>query len=124
MTISFKKHELFPDEIIIRDFIGHVFVDQIIQSWEYLLKEELISNELKGVINNISECALEMTMPGFERLIAFLKSHEEFKRYKLAVICSDPKKIVFPMLGQNRESELKIRPFATVQSAVDWIIYE
>jgi hypothetical protein len=124
MSIFYKKHELYPEWILIRDFTEKVSVDEIIDSWEYLLETGMISSTVKGVINNLSGCDLRMDLTGFKTLTDYLKKKESLRRIKLAVICDNPKTIVFPVLGEFQEKELKIRPFTTLEAAVEWIIYE
>jgi hypothetical protein len=122
MSILYKNHDQYPDFILIRNFTGEVDVDEIMNSWDFLLENKLITNETKGVINNLTECELKMNIHGFDILMDYLKKHGDLKRLKLAVICDDPGTIVFPMLGESDERELKIKPFSTEKAAVNWII--
>ena len=122
MSIAFIKYENFSDSILIRKFTESVEVSDIIGSWEYLLEQKMLTDSVKGVINDITDCELKMNMESFKTLIGYLKEHEIFKKIKLAVICDDPKKIVFPVFGSLNESELNIRPFATMDAAVEWIL--
>lgn len=122
MSIVYVKHDLYPESILIRNFIGKVDVDAIIDSWEYLKQNKLIDKKIKGVINNLTGCELIMNMESFKTLIAYLKKEDYIKKIKLAVISDNPKTMVFPFLGENQESELKIKPFSTMEAAVNWII--
>ena len=122
MSILYRKHEIFPESILIRDFEDCVTVDEIIASWEYLLSNSLLSNITKGVINNLTGCNLQMNIESFKRLIAYLRSQEIFKSIKLAVVCDNPQIIVFPTLGEVKITDLNIKPFTTVEAAVDWIL--
>jgi hypothetical protein len=63
-----------------------------------------------------------MDMESFKTLIAYLKKEDSIKKIKLALISDNPETMVFPFLGENRESELKIKPFSTMEAAVNWII--
>jgi hypothetical protein len=123
MSILYKKHELYPEWILIRDFTGKVSVDEIIDSWEYLIKNEMISSTLKGVINNLTDCDLKMDMISFRTLIDYMKRKDSLRRIKIAVICDNPKIIVFPVLGETQEKDLNIHPFTTIEAAAEWIIY-
>jgi hypothetical protein len=124
MSILYRKHEAYPDSILIRNFIEKINVSDIIDSWEYLIENKMITGTLKGVINNLQDCELQMDINSFKTLIAYLKRNDCLSKIKLAVICDNPKTIVFPMLGEKEEHELKIRPFSTLEAAVHWIIYE
>jgi hypothetical protein len=124
MSILYKNHELYPESILIRNFTDKVSVNEIIDSWEYLIDNKMIISTIKGVINNISGCELKMDLNSFKILIDYLKKKESLRRIKLAVICDNPKMIIFPTLGEVEEKELKIRPFSTLEAATDWILKE
>ena len=68
MSIFYEKHVLYPESILIRNFIGKVSLKDIIDSWEYLHVNNLIDNKVKGVINNLSGCELIMDMENFKTL--------------------------------------------------------
>jgi len=124
MSIAYKRHSLYPDDIYIREFKGRVNVEEVIQSWEFLINNNLLNHNIKGVINDLGDCQLDIDMNSFHVLIAYLKTHDQFKKIKLAVICDDPHTIVFPALGEAREKSLKIKPFASEEAAVEWIMFD
>lgn len=121
MSITYRRHEKFQDSILIRDFTGKVNVHEIIQSWETLLEKQLITPQTIGVMNNLVDCDLEMDMGSFNILLEYLKEHKALAQLKLAVICNDPKTIVFPALGEHKESDLTIKPFSSEKAALKWI---
>ena len=121
MSILYKKHGLYPDSILIRKFVGKVSVDDIIESWEYLQKNKLIDDKIKGLINDLTGCELLLDMNCFSTLMIYMKSQDFIRAIKIAVICDTPQKIVFPVMGEKHHSELKIKPFSTLEAAVHWI---
>lgn len=123
MSIDYKKIYLYSDSILIRKFSGSVNLEEIIESWDYLIQNDLLTEKQKGVINDLSRCQLDMNMQSFEKLISYLKSNDIFKSVKLAVITDSPDKIVYPLMGEMQIKELRIKVFATFEAAVDWIIY-
>jgi hypothetical protein len=122
MNILHKKYNLFPENILVRDFIDEVRAEDIINSWEVIIDEKMITPTIKGVINNLIGCDLKMDMNGFNTVIEYFKEHKELKGLKLAVVCDSPGKLVFPMLGEHRYAEIQIKPFSSVEAAVSWII--
>ena len=122
MSIIFENHTAYPESILIRKFAGVVDIEEILNSWEYLIDNNMIHANLKGVINNISSCDLSIDMDGFKSLIEYLKSTAKLRQIKLAVICTDPNKIIFPILGENIEKELRIKTFSTTEAAEKWIM--
>lgn len=121
MTIFYERHPKYPESVLIRKFIGEINVENIIDSWEYLIENKMITDSIKGVINDLVGCKLNMNISSFEKLMVYLKSHECFVNIKLAVVCEDPRTIVFPILGENKESKLKIKAFSTFAAASDWV---
>jgi len=122
MTISYRKHDLYPESLLIRDFTGKVSLNEIIESWDYIIANNLIEDSTRGIINNLIGCELLMDMESFSTLLAYLKEHDQLKKIKLAVICDDPRTIIFPSLGESKERELRIKPFSTMKAAVNWAI--
>ncbi len=122
MSIIYKVHNKYPEEILVREFKGDVDVDQIIASWEYLLSCGKLTVKVRGVINDLSNCNLIMDLVSFKKLAGYLKRTEEFKSLKLAVVSNSPKNVVFPFIGETQIIELMIRPFSTETAAVNWIV--
>lgn len=124
MSIAYKYHEQYKNSILIRKFHGNINVIDIIESWNFLINHKLITPNILGVINDLQKCNLMLDFDSFETLTDFLKRHEQLRRLRLAVIIDTPEKIVFPMLGENHEKELKIKPFSTIEAATKWIIFD
>lgn len=122
MSILYEKHNQYPDFILIRKFTGKVNVEEIVRSWNFLLEKHLITDKTKGVINNLTESELDMNINSYGILIDFLKNNDILKNLRLAVICDTPGKVVFPMMGEETEKELTIKPFSTESAAVNWIM--
>ncbi len=122
MSILYKNHPQYPDFILIRNFTGKITVNEIIDSWDFLLNQQLLTDKTKGVINNLTKSELDMNIESFSTLINYLKKNDNLKRLKLAVICDTPGTTVFPMLGELRVKELNIKPFSTEEAAISWIM--
>lgn len=122
MSIEFKKHETFPELILIRDFRGVVTIADIIASWENLIENRLITPNIKGVINNLTGCELKMEIKNRTILFDYLKQKAELKNLMLAVISNNPNMIVIPTLGEIEVNEVRIKPFSTFQAAESWIL--
>jgi len=118
----YKKHEKYPDFILVREFLGTVSVNDIIDSWEYLIENKLLTSNLKGVINDLSNCTLNMDMNSFETLMKYLKSNEILKSLRLAVITNNPHNIVFPIIAELEKKDLEVGTFSTLDASVNWII--
>ena len=122
MGIKYRTLEKHANQVFVRDFEGTVTVDDIIESWNGLLTSGRIDKTTRGVVNNLTACQLDMNMDSFQKLIGFLKSKEELKKLKLAVVCNNPEAIIFPTMGEMKEKSLKIKPFSYEQNALEWIV--
>ena len=106
---------------MVREFSGRVALEQIIASWDYLLDNKMITPVLKGVINDLEFCEPGLNPDSFQKLMLYLKSKRELKRLKLAVICTMPKDIVFPILAESDERDLSVKTFSTFDAAAEWV---
>ncbi|MFK5878793.1 MAG: hypothetical protein QM478_04765 [Flavobacteriaceae bacterium] len=121
MNIIYEKHDLYPESILIRKFIGKVSSTDIIDSWDYLCKNKLIDKKIKGVITDLLECELNLDMESFKTVLDYMEKQDRLKEIKCPVISNDPKTIIFPFLGEKHKSKLKIKPFSTIEAATNWI---
>lgn len=121
MTIVHDHIAGYSNEILIRKFLGSVDVDEIIKSWDSLIKNNEIKPEHKGVINILESAHLDMNMQSFQKLIKFLKDNPALRKLKLAVVCSEPRDIVYPILAEFGEGKLIVKTFTTIEAAVNWV---
>lgn len=122
MGIYYKYHEHYSQSILIRKFVGRINVDDVINSWEFLLDSEMINDNMVGIISDLSNCELEIDLDSFQKLTSYLRDNKRLVKIKQAVVSDDPKTVVFPTLGEQNERDLKIKPFSTESAAVNWII--
>lgn len=122
MIILSENLGTHSDSILIRKFIGDVSVQDIIESWVDLKENGLIQSKLKGIVNDLRDCNLNMDMHSFKLVIKYLKSNSDIMVLRHAVISDSPGIIVFPTLAEGQEKELRIKPFSTIESATEWIL--
>ncbi len=122
MNFEYQKHAKFPNQILVRNFIGIVSAVDIIDSWKYLIQNNLLTETLLGIITNLENCELKMTMDSFKAVIEFMEQTEQLTKIKLAVITNNPKQIVFPSYVETKTKEMRVKPFSTINAAVEWIM--
>ena len=123
MKIEHTKYQYHGEFILMRKFYGPIDIEDITDSWDYLIKNKILNETHKGVINYIGDAELNMDVRNFDKLLIYLKSNDIFHKIKLAVVCDTPGKIIFPMLGNTLNPELKIKPFSTIEAAAGWILF-
>ena len=121
MTVVYEYFKWHSSEILLRRFAGEITAEDIINSWEYLINNDILTREHIGVLNDIREADFKMNMETFKVLLKYLRDHDIFSGMKIAVIVDSPEKVIFPMVGADATG-LNIKPFATPEAAAHWII--
>lgn len=122
MKIEYDKYQYHSEHILIRKFHDSIDIQDITDSWDYLIQNNMLNHTHKGVINDIRDADLNMNIYSFNTLLNFLKANELFHELKLAVVCDTPGKIIFPILGDSLNTDLNIKPFSTTEAAAEWIL--
>lgn len=122
MAIAYENHPKYNNSILVRKLIGNVSPSELIEYWKYLIDYKLISSSTKGIINDLTNCNLCMNKDEFDSFIQFLDSNKTIRKIKIAVITTNPKNIVFPMLAENSKNQLNVKPFSTSEAAENWIM--
>ncbi|MBU8891894.1 MAG: hypothetical protein KOO66_03895 [Bacteroidales bacterium] len=114
-------HEIINGKgIMTRKFYGKIDADYIIDSFVYLIDNNLIKDNCIGIISDFCNATIEMDIKDFKKVIAFIKQNKKSINLKLAAIVDTPNKSVFPFLAQS--FDMPVRPFSTVEAAKKWII--
>lgn len=116
------QYGLDSNSILIRNFIGKVSTQEIINSWEYIRENKLINPKIKGIINNLSDCELLIDFNDFETILSYIKKQDFLKNLKIAVVSDSPKIIIYPMLAEEQKAMPNIKPFSTFEAATNWIL--
>ena len=107
-------------EYIFREFKGELVVEDIMDSFVYILNEKMISPGCRGILTDLREADLNFDMTSFRNLLIYIKNSPGLDGLKIAVVVDSAAKIVFPMMASN-EPGLMIQPFSTMESAIKWI---
>lgn len=116
-----KIEYIEEDDYLIRNFHGIFHIDEIVESWKYLIENKLQEKEYTGVLNNFCDADLKMQLDDLEQLLGLFKKHiHTFKNLKLAVVMTTPENIIFPYFAKTT-SQFKIEAFTTVEAAKNWL---
>lgn len=109
-------------KILYRKFQGTVTFEEIMDSWQDLIRNDKIGPQIIGVLNDFTYAELIMDRENLGKLMAFFQKHDEvFERIKLAVVMIIPENIVLPVLASQQYPQFKIEAFSTVESAERWL---
>ncbi len=107
--------------IMIRKFYGKIEVDDIINSFIYIIDNKLFKDDCIGVISDFCNAAIDMEAKDFKEVINYIKQNSKFNNMKFATVVDTPNKSIFPLLAQT-ELDVQVRPFSTIEAAKEWII--
>lgn len=85
-------------------------------------KQGLLDPPTVGLLNLLDEADIHMRLADVRLLMKFLKTRLNAKRIKIAAVSSSPNIVAFPFIANQLESVLNIKPFATKNAAVSWIL--
>ena len=117
-----KIEYIDEDNYLIRNFYGIFHANEIIESWEYLIRTKLKENKYIGILNDFTHANLKMELEDLEQILGlFKKNMHIFKDLKLAVIMTTPDNIIFPVFAKET-SLFTISAFTTLEAAKKWIL--
>jgi hypothetical protein len=122
MKFTYHKHTDFPEYITCRVVKGTVGVKDLIESWSEMEEKGLLDPPTVGLLNLLDEADIKMKLTDFRELLSFLRLRVNAKRIKIAAVSHSPNIVAFPFIANQLESVLNIKPFATKNAAVSWIL--
>ena len=109
-------------KILHRTFTGEVNFQEVMESWKWLIRNDMIGDDLIGILNDFTEANLKMDNENLEHLMLFFNEYSSiFKRIKLAVVMTLPVNIILPILANRKYPQYKIQAFSTLDAAKDWL---
>lgn len=118
-TVSYNYDS--NSHILIRTFKGDVNINDIIESWNHVIKANLITKRCKGVISDLSEANLILHTEDKNKIFKYYNENiEVFGNFKMAQIIDSPE-IVHPMIFNKEYPEFKCRACSTFETAKEWI---
>ncbi len=119
--VEYTYEDINGKGIMTRTFYGKIDADYIINSFEYIIDNNLPKDNCLGLISDFCNATIEMKMLDFRRVLVFIKKNKKIRDLKLAVIVDTPGKSIFPFLAQT-VLNIQVRPFSTNEAAKKWII--
>ena len=109
------------DGVIMRRFSGEVCFEDIIESWNKLFSSYTNLNDYKGILTNFLDAEVSHEDNNLNVLVEFLKGYlDQLKDLKIAIVMDTPMVTNTIIVGQRVKS-LQIKPFSTVEAAMQWI---
>ncbi|WP_163715740.1 hypothetical protein [Mangrovibacterium lignilyticum] len=120
---KFKYHWDSSRKTVFKLYAGNITLEDIRSSWEYAIANNLIPKETVGFVLDYREASLQVKVDSYEAIADFYWEHVEvFGGTKIAIISTNPRDIVIPMLVETRDNGYMSKPFSTVEAALEWIL--
>lgn len=107
--------------ILIRKFYGDVTIKELLSSFNYMINNNMIAKNQKGIISDFSEASFLVEQKDLLLLKdLFIKHNDILGDLRFAQIIITPQ-IVQTILFEEDNPDVKTRSFSTMQAARNWI---
>lgn len=116
------KYEIIKSgssNILLREFYGKVKADDVIESFRYIF-ERYANDDLNGIISDFSQSKFSMSLGDFQKVLKYIKQTPDIYNFQLAIVVNTPQQTIFPIIAKARFKKLDIKPFSTVDAALNW----
>jgi len=62
-----------------------------------------------------------MSIVDFQKVLKYIKQTPILYTLQLAIVVNTPQKTIFPIIAKTRLKKLNIKPFSTLDAALNWL---
>ncbi|RKD94596.1 hypothetical protein [Marinifilum flexuosum] len=118
--VVYDKVEVKNSCVIIRSFYGFVEIHEVLDSFLHM-RDSLICKNVIGIVTDFESANLNFKLSDLEIVVKHINNEGIYKNIKLAIVVDTPKKTVFPIIAQAKLKEAKLKPFASLKAAMNWV---
>jgi len=123
MEDKIQYHYDSEKKLFHKNYFGEITLEDVINSWEKLIREKAIPENTKRFLVNYKEAKILYKPRDAVFIANFYKKHDEyFAKSKIAAIMVTPDQTVFTHLLQFENVNFEIESFYTRQAALKWVI--
>jgi len=119
--VSYEYLTFDDKEVIIRRFVGNLTIKEIADSFKYLINEGKITNNCKGIVNDLCLANFNPKMSDFKNLLKVVYATSILRKLKLAAVVLSADRNAFPFIVKLI-SGLNAQPFKDINDAIDWVL--
>lgn len=109
--------------ILYKYYYGLITIEDIEASWNYAFENNLIPKQVKGFILDYRNSNFNIDIKEHVAIVDFYKKHLDiFGGFKIAIITSESKDIVIPILVRAKDKGYVSKPFSTLNAAINWVL--
>lgn len=118
------KYEFYPElNILFKTYFGMISINDISSSWETAIADKTVHNEMKGIIIDYRKGNFNISVWEHTEIANFYKAHlDVFGGLKIAIITTEAKDIVIPIMLKTKDDGYVSNVFSTVEAAVNWVL--
>jgi hypothetical protein len=118
--VKYEKILINNKIIIKRIFKGSITVQEVIDSFKYMLKNESLKDcKNTYIVTDVTKAKLNFNMFEFRKVISFIKKNKMLSCINLSVVVDSPSKTVFPTIASTIIG-IRVKPFSSVEAAIQW----
>ena len=124
-TFNEKIHYKFDQDtkILYKYYYGDISIQDIATSWEHAIENNMIPKEVKGFILDYREATFDFSHEKHREIVDFYRNNLEiFGNLKTAIIVTEPKNMVIPVLVKAKDKGYTSQPFSTIEAALKWVL--
>ncbi len=112
-----------PQGIFFKYYYGDIYFKDLELSWEDIIKKKLIPSTIKKFILDYRQANIRFDASKAATIARFYVTHDQiFSHSKIALIMEKPEQVVFPMLVEAEGENFAVKPFYTIEAALEWLI--
>ena len=121
---NFYKYELNSElNILYKNYYGPISIENIFSSWEHAINNGIIPSDIKGFVLDFREATFDFKTERFIEIVGFYKRNiETYRGKKVALISTNPKDLVVPILFNAKDKGYKSKCFSTQEAATEWLL--
>ena len=110
-------------KIFYKHYKGLIKIEDIISSWKYAFKMNLLSRQFTGIIIDYRRASFDLNIEIDSEIIAFYQENlKKFKGLRIAVVMSSVDELIVPILVSQEGKDFKSTPFICIDRARNWIV--
>jgi len=109
--------------IFFKYYFGPITLEDIGDSWEYVIENHLIPEGTKGFVLDYRNAVMNILPDKHPRIADFYKNNLDlYGNKKIAILTDNPHNVVISILVESKDEGYHSKPFSTMEAAIQWVL--